>query len=35
MNNFEVVRLLNGMIDDVRTVSIKSGLSYINSRLSN
>lgn len=31
MNNFEVIRLLNFMIDDIRTASIKSEIS----RLSN
>ena len=33
MNNFEIIRLLNSMIDDVRYIKIKSESDYINKRL--
>lgn len=33
MNNFEIIRLLNNMIDDVRYIKIKSKSDYINKRL--
>lgn len=35
MNNLEVIRLINGMIDNTRVVSIHTRLTYINSRLNN
>lgn len=33
MNNFEIIRLLNNMIDDVRYAKIKRKIDYINKRL--
>lgn len=35
MNNFEVIKLLNKMIDDKRDISIDIKLSYINKSLTN
>lgn len=35
MNNFEVIRLINSMVDNTRVISIHTKLTYINSRLDN